>query len=309
MAIINLEKNVRIRTFRPPPGFDPLTASAQDLAQAGFPDRPTDPVLLARYRRFFNRTKGRFQYIEPTFRVDPSKSTHPNKGSRMGAGTETYDNWSGGVVYAPSGQSFKWVQGDWVVPNVYPTAQNQWQYCANWIGLDGDGSGDVCQAGMICSVFQSGNSVTRNIFPWHEWYPSSWVEITNLTVSPGDMISMLICTAQGAGSTTAMIFFGNHTSGISMSYQITAPSGTKLVGNSAEWIVETPYVNGALTDMPDYGEVFFSTCQAFLNDGSWLDGGTGNNINLVQNGTTLSTGALITPTIIECQYAGPSAIA
>jgi hypothetical protein len=302
MAIINLENNVKITTFSPPSGFDPLTASAADLEQAGFPSRPTDPTLLARYQRFFNRTKGKFQYIEPTFRVDPTKSTHANKGAAMGAGTETYDNWSGGVVYAPSGQSFKWVQGDWVVPNVYPPAQNKWYYCANWIGLDGDGSGDVCQAGMICSVFQSGTSITRSIYPWHEWFPSSWVEITNLTVNPGDLISMLICTPQGAGSTTATIYFGNQTSGVSTSYQITAPSGTKLAGNSAEWIVETPVVNGVLTQMPDYGEVFFSSCEGYLTNGSVVNGGTGNNINLAQSGTTVSTGTLITPTIIECQY-------
>jgi hypothetical protein len=308
MAIINLEKGVKIQTFSPRAGFDPLTASAQELAQAGCPPRPTDPVLLARYERFFNQTKGKLHYIEPTFRVDPTKSTHTNKGSKMGAGTETYDNWSGGVVYAPSGQSFRWVQGDWVVPNVYPSAQNQWQYCANWVGLDGDGSGDVCQAGMICAVYQSGNSLTRTIYPWHEWYPQSWVEITNLAISPGDLVTMLICTT-GVGATTATIYFGNHTSGAAMSYQITAPSGTTLVGNSAEWIVETPVVNGALTNMPDYGQVFFSTCEAYLTNGSVVNGGTGNNINLVQNNTTLSTGTLITPTIIECQYTGPSAIA
>ena len=149
MAIVNLEKDIKIRTFSPRRGFDPLTASAKDLEEAGFPPRPTDRALLARYERFFNRTKGKFQYIEPTFRVDPTKSTHPQPGSTTGAGgTESSNNWSGGVVYAPSGQSFTWVEGELVVPNVYPTAQNQWQYCASWIGLDGDGSGDVCQAGI-----------------------------------------------------------------------------------------------------------------------------------------------------------------
>jgi len=137
---------------------------------------------------------------------------------------------------------------------------------------------------MICSVFQSGTSITRNIFPWHEWYPSDWVEITNLNVNPGDLISMLICTPEGAGSTTAMIYFGNQTSGLATSYEITAPSGTKLVGNSAEWIVETPIVNGQLTQMPDYGEVFFSVCEGYLGNGSVVNGGTGNNINLVQSG-------------------------
>jgi hypothetical protein len=302
MAILNLDNNVKITTFTPPAGFDPLTASPEAAVQAGFPARPTDPILLQRYQRFFGRTKGKFQYIQPPFRVDPTKSTHTNKGA-SNAGTETYDNWSGGVVYAPKGQSFKWVQGDWTVPNVYPPSQNKWYYCANWIGLDGDGSGDVCQAGMICSVYQSGSSITRSIYPWHEWYPSSWVEITNLTINPGDLVTMLICTAQGAGSTSATIYFGNQTSGISTSYTITAPAGTKLAGNSAEWIVETPVVNGVLTQMPDYGEVFFSTCDAGLTNGTTVSGGTGNNINLVQGGATVSTGALITPNVIQCQYA------
>jgi hypothetical protein len=304
MAIINLENKVKITTSsRPPVGFNPLTASAADLVRFGFPARPSDPHLLERYQSVMNRIKGRFQYVEPTFRIDPTKSTHTNSGAR-GAGTETYDNWSGGVVYAPSGQSFKWVQGDWVVPDIYPPTQNQWYYCLNWIGLDGDGSGDVCQAGMVCAAYQSGSSIIRTIYPFHEWYPSSWVEITNLSINPGDLISMLICTQQGAGSTTATIYFANTTSGVSTSYTITAPSGTSLVGNSAEWVVETPMVNGVLTQMPDYGEVFFSTCEAYLTNNTSVNGGTGNNIILVQNNKTISTGTLITPTIILCQYTG-----
>jgi Peptidase A4 family len=304
MSVINLDKNVKIKTFSAAPELDPLTASAKSLAQAGLPPRPTDPHLLERYTRFFAQTKNKFHYIEPTFRVDPTKSTHPNRAAKNGAGTETSGNWSGGIVYAPSGQSFKWIEGDWVVPNVYPTAQNEWQYCVNWVGIDGDGSGDVCQAGLACAAYQSGSSITRTIYPWHEWYPSSWVEITNLPISPGDLVSVVICTAQGAGSTTATVYFGNHSSGASTSYQITAPSGTTLAGNSAEWVVETPTVGGSVTPMPDYGEVFFSVCEAGLTNGSVVDGGTGNNINLVQNGKTLSTGALITPTVVECQYAG-----
>jgi hypothetical protein len=304
MTVINVDKNVKITTFSPSPKLNPLTAAAKSLAQAGLPPRPKDPHLLERYQRFFTQTKDRFHYVAPTFRVDPTKSTHTNKGAKNGAGTETYDNWSGGVVYAPSGQSFKWVQGDWVVPNVYPTAQNVWQYCASWVGIDGDGSGDVCQAGMISAAYQSGGSIQRSIYPWHEWYPSSWVEITNLPIDAGDLVTVLICTAQGAGSTTATVYFGNHSSGASTSYQITAPSGTKLAGNSAEWIVETPVVNGSLSQMPDYGEVFFSVSEAGLTNNSVVNGGTGNNINLVQSGTTLSTGALITPTVVECQYAG-----
>lgn len=308
MAVIKLDGGATIKTFRVPRDFDPLTAPAERVVAAGFPARPSDPELLKRYERFFTRTKEKFHYIEPTFRIDPTRSTHPRKHvdnrAEGDGGTETSNNWSGGVVYAPSGQSFKWVQGDWVVPNVYAPTQNQWYYCVNWIGIDGDGSADVCQAGMVCAVYQSGTSITRTIYPWHEWYPSSWVEITNLPISPGDMISMLICTAQGAGSTTANIYFGNVTSGASTSYEITAPSGTTLAGNSAEWIVETPTVNGQPTQMPDYGEVFFSVCDAYLTNGSVVNGGTGNNINLNENGKTVSRGNLITPTVVQCVYSG-----
>ena len=182
---------------------------------------------------------------------------------------------------------------------MYAPTQNQAYYSVSWIGIDGDGSGDVCQAGMVCEVTNS----SRTINPWHEWFPSSWVNITNLTVLPGDMISMVIW-AGGAGSTSATISFANVSSGLATSYTITAPTGTKLVGNSAEWIVETPGINGQLAQMPDYGEVFFSNCQAGLTNGTTVNGGTGNNINLVQGGKTVSTGTLITPTIIQCQYAG-----
>jgi hypothetical protein len=157
---------------------------------------------------------------------------------------------------------------------------------------------------MACDVYQSGSSITHTITPWYEWYPLGQVNITNLPINPGDFVSVLICTPQGAGSTTAMIYFYNNSSGVSTSFTIIAPSGTKLVGNSAEWIVETPTVNGVLTQVPDYGEVFFSNCEAYLTSGSVVNGGTGNNINLVQNGKTLSTGTLVTPTIIECLYTG-----
>ena len=304
MATINLDKGATITTFAlPPSNFDPLTASPSDLARYGFPRRPDDPQLLARYQNVFTRLKGKITYIEPAFKVDTTKTTHIQP-AKTAAGTETSGNWSGGVVYAPKGQSFTWVQGEWVCPDVYAPTQNQPYYNVSWIGIDGDGSGDVCQAGMVCEV--TNNSCSIN--PWHEWFPSSWVNITNLTVRPGDMISMLICTA-GAGATSATISFANVSSGLVTSYTITAPSGTKLVGNSAEWIVETPGINGKLAQMPDYGEVFFSNCQAGLSNGTTVNGGTGNNINLVQGGTTVSTGTLITPTIIQCQYAGPQPVA
>lgn len=39
-----------------------------------------------------------------------------------------------------------------------------WYYCANWIGIDGDGSGDVCQMGIECNVYRSGTCSTRTTY-------------------------------------------------------------------------------------------------------------------------------------------------
>jgi hypothetical protein len=303
MPLITLNSGIKITTFRPPPGFNPLTESPEDVVKNGFPTRPEDPHHLERYKRVFRQLNGKFHYVEPTFRVN-SERRHGPRMRRPQDGSETSTNWSGGVVYAPSGQSFKWVEGDWVVPNVDAPTQNQWYYCASWVGIDGDQTPDVCQAGVECEVYHSGNTITRNIYPWWEWYPGPEVQITNLAVNPGDMITMLICSMTGANATTATTYFSNRTTGASTSFNFTAPSGTKLVGNCAEWIVEAPTVNGAQSAIADFGEVFFSVCEAFLTNGNTVNGSTGNNINLSAGGNVVSDGVLISPTVIQCLYNG-----
>jgi Peptidase A4 family len=309
MAQFKLSEGIEITTFEPPPpGFDPLTASAAMLRRHGFPPHLPEPRHQERYRKVWSQLKGKFHYIQPTFRVNSEKKHGPRKPLKT-EGTESSSNWSGAVVYAPAGTSFKWVQADWVVPNVDAPTQNQWYYCANWIGIDGDGSGDVCQAGVECDVFRSGGSISRNIYAWHEWYPDPEVQITNLSVNAGDMITVVLCTPQGAGtgggvgSTTATIYITNRTTGASMSYNFSAPGGTKLVGNSAEWIVEAPQINGAQSAIADYGQVFFDVCEGYPTKGAAVSGGTGNNINL-NSGGIVSQGYLVSPNVVECLYSG-----
>ena len=303
MARINLEGGAKITTFSPPPAnFNPLTASQTDLTRYGFPTRPDDPHHLARYQRVFGQLKSKFHYVEATLKVNPEKRHGPRSRAAQ-AGSESSTNWSGAVVFAPSGDSFKWVEGDWVVPNVDAPTQNQWYYSASWIGIDGDGSPDVCQAGVECEAYRSGTTISRNIYPWFEWFPLPETQITNLAVSPGDMVTMLICTA-GAGSTSASVFFSNRTTGASTSFTFDAPSGTELVGNCAEWIVEAPTVGGSQNALADYGEVFFSVCEAVSAKSVTVNGGSGDNINMTAGGVTVSDGNLITPTVVQCLYSG-----
>jgi hypothetical protein len=122
------------------------------------------------------------------------------------------------------------------------------------------------------------------------------------------MITALLCTS-GAGATSATGYFTNRTTGASTSFTFTAPSGTSLTGNCAEWIVEAPTVGGSQSAMADYGEVFFSVCEAVAydanNNPTTVSGGSGDNINMNSGaGTEVSAGNLITPAIIQCDYVG-----
>jgi hypothetical protein len=103
MAEITLSNGSRIRTFLPPPsGFDPLKATASQLAVHGFPPWPEDPALKDRFRHHFARVQGRMNIIVPTFSVRPSMRNH-SAGGPEGVAGQTI--WSGAVVYAGTGQS------------------------------------------------------------------------------------------------------------------------------------------------------------------------------------------------------------
>jgi hypothetical protein len=129
-------------------------------------------------------------------------------------------------------------------------------------------------------------------------------------VNAGDLVSPVVCTA-GAGATEATVLFANWTSGGATSFVIEAPAGTTLVGNCAEWVVERPLVNGAESMLADYGEVFFSGCDAGLYSGSGdlqvIGGGTQVHIDMIPPPLTtpLSAGILVAPEVVQCVYNGP----
>jgi len=301
MSTTKFPSGLQVSTFEPPPaGFEPLKSADAELIRHGFPRRPTeDPQAMQRYEAVLRRLQGKFHYIVPTFRRRDDIRHRPLE--RI-AGTEVYSNWSGAVQHAPKGRAFRWVQGDWTIPNVYPPTQGEWYYCSNWIGIDGDGSGDVCQAGVECDIFQLGPFTIRNIYAWWEWFPEVEIPVTNFPVQAGDEITCLICTS-GKGATTASVFLANRSSGAATSFAIQAPDGTQLDGNSAEWVVERPEVNGVLANLADYGSVFFFNADAY--DGqAVLDAGQGNNIDMTEGGSVVSEGILDTPTVVQCLYTG-----
>ena len=308
MRTIELPGGVTIRTFSPPPdGFDPVKADDTALLAYGYPSRPEDPAMLERWERVLSRP---IQLIQPAFRSMPYKRRRlPTATAGAAHGTEVTDIWSGAVVHAPAGDSFKWIEAEWTVPNAFPppgAVDGVWYSASTWIGIDGiDGSGDVLQAGCDSDVMTSGGTIQRQLNPWWEWFPAGSFWISNLPVAQGDTMDGLICV--NAGSTTsATIFLLNVTSGVGASFNATAPPGSSLAGNSAEWVVERLEIDTNTPELARYGDVYFDAAIAGTVAGTLVDAGSGNVIDMTDSGTTISTGEIETPTLVQVRYTGPA---
>jgi hypothetical protein len=79
----------------------------------------------------------------------------------------------------------------------------------------------------------------------------------------------------------------------------TAPAGTTLLGNCAEWIVEAPTVHHRQSLLADYGAVYFDNCTAATTRKTTLYGGLGRPITMVQDGNERSVPALENRTLIK----------
>jgi hypothetical protein len=292
-----------IHTFPlPPEAFDPLSASEEALARHGFPRRPdhrTMPEAAARWAAAFSRYS-RANHVAPEFR--PLETRHaPNQRTpgTFGHVNGTSKNWSGSVLFIGSGDTFLWIAGSWAVPHAYATkGAAGTEYSSAWLGIDGDRSGDVMQAGTATDSDGA-------CYAWFEWYPNFSIAISNFAVAPGDVIHLVLCAAS---TTRAWLSMGNITSGQYTSFAFQAPAGTALVGNCAEAIVERPTVGGSLAELPRYGDVFFDDTTAYSARGHAFDIGLGTPISMVaDDGVTV----ISAPTFeadtdsFKCSYTGP----
>ncbi len=296
--------SVEINTFQlPPEGFDPLAATAAELQKYGFPKRPDPqqmPQEAAKWVTAFRRYP-QLKHITPEFR--PLEYRH-DLNKRTEKGTEgqvnaTSENWSGSVLFIGAGDSFTWISGSWTVPHVYQSpAATGTEYSSAWLGLDGDGSGDVLQAGTETDS-------DGTCYAWFEWFPNGSIGVSNFPVTPGDVVSLVLCATN---STTASISIGNLTAEYYTNFSFSAPTGTSLVGNCAEAVVERPEINGQLAELPRYGEVFFDNTTATSANGVAYPIAAGTAMSMVADDgvTVISTPTFEgNPNGVKVSYTGP----
>ena len=229
----------------PPSGFDPLTASDDQLAAYGFPPRP-DKNAEGPYASWEKAMKASKHRIIPVLKV-----TNRYHGPNIAVGkvensSATSNNWSGIVdstsvtSYGPS--SVTDIGSEFVVPvaeQAYGVCTGGWDYSSSWVGIDGWNANapDVLQAGTDADAYCSGGVTTANYDAWIEWFPYTETVISGFPVSPGtDMFVRVWSTTSTAGHA----YLVNLNTNTAVTVAFSAPPGTNLVGNSAEWIVERP---------------------------------------------------------------------
>ena len=290
---------LQVSTFPDPPaGFDATQADEGTLDAYGFPRRPTEPKRLAHWTKAMRNA---LQLAHPVF-VRMSSQRH-NLCCRKAFHTpQSSLNWCGSVVDAPDGSLINMVEGQWTICDPFAAANDdKWYYCSTWVGIDGDGSPDVCQVGVECEATSSGG---RHIYPWFEWYPENEIKIANFAIAPGDFV---FCQISARSPSSAFVWLQNASSRLYTSFTMAAPPETALKGNCAEWIVERPEVGGVLTQLAQFGMVYFDYTGAGTSSGTFLLPGTppgcGRTINMTDdNNEVLAAGGALTAEVLRINY-------
>jgi hypothetical protein len=298
----------QITTFDlPPQGFDPSAATDSELSRYGFPRRPAHPRLRAAYERVLAGLRGNLTVVTPELEFHAEGI--PGRPTMLEF--DDNKNWCGAVVTAPKGDSFDWVLGEWIVPQVGVPTEGQTYYCASWVGIGGFKSESLCQAGLV-SVRSSLGGDTGDFFDlvaWVEWVPAGSILLPSLIFNPGDAITVVV-EPMGAASTAASVLFVNRTSSTVTTLSIGKPGGGQWRADSAEWIVERPdsgsIVAPSSTQLADFGTLVFDLADCVTHGGQAIGAGQGKTLNMLDDeGRLIAKATLPGPTTVQCDYVNP----
>jgi Peptidase A4 family len=247
--------------FTPPPtGFDPVLASDRELLAHGFPARPDRELQPDLYQHWTAMLSRPLTVVAPQFAAITDKR---HGGRRFCYANTVGTGWAGSsFVPAAGGDPVTFVRGQWTVPAVVPPARDHGlSSCATRVGIDGvgDDSTDILQTGTTQQITYGDSQVT---YAWFEWYPAGAHTISDLAVSPGDVMYAVICVYT---STEAAVYLGNLTTSTLVSFikDGSAEGGLSVTGASAEWILECPeYQNDDFAILTKFGDVYFDNCFA-----------------------------------------------
>jgi len=181
--------------------------------------------------------------------------------THFGFNTNTSSNWFGyqqGAI-EQGGKLFHAISGSWTVPTATQHTSGQAENSADWIGIGGGcvdancavGDQTLIQTGTEQDVSATGQA---SYDAWYEVIPAPELQITSMTVAPGDQMQASISQI-ATGADVWNLTIKDVTRNESFSTTLPYPSTM----DTAEWIEETPLEIGtnagfaALPNLTDPG--------------------------------------------------------
>jgi hypothetical protein len=197
---------------------------------------------------------------------------------------EQLNTWSGSIFksvnpeQSPPPVTFSFVSATWTQPSVVCTVPDA--EVSIWVGLDGDPTSTVEQAGTVAVCGTAAAPLYYKAF-WEMYAGANSIGGKPFIVSPGDFIQASVTYTNG----DYVLSVADLTSG--QSYSTTRTCDASVVCNraTAEWIVERP--GGGKYPLADFGTVKFANIGVKASSGDV----TGAEIDMVEKSTdaTLST--------------------
>ncbi len=277
---------------QPPPEFNPLRASDEELAAFGIAPRPPEtehPVLSALWREALSPPM-RLEAVQladltfdPSYRLTGLRKTVQAVKTALGPGQSRQTgstNWSGAYVVANRYRRFTAIGATWRVPT--PEAPKtagggltDGDYrVATWVGLDGNfrRSQSLPQAGTTQAVVVAGGAAAAPTYSvWFQWWVRDQlfppVTFDAVKYPVGAENRMVCILAVNSTSDAVYVLMANLSKlwTLPLLYIGDNPLGLSVEGSTAEWIVERPTdLNPPFPvfPLPDYGQVEFQSCAA-----------------------------------------------
>jgi hypothetical protein len=204
----------------PPAGFNPLTATARQLKEYGFPAKPSDATSLAEWTHVMSYAK----YYE--------KGTLTPTVNTISSDSDSSPNWAGYVIQSTpnNGTIYSQAWGDWTQP---PAVSGTRPAC--WVGVGGYTQPNfVVQAGAISNTTSMPGAVRAVEFAVEDYQPNGG-GVIQLVSSPvingGDELYAQVMYG-GATSTAFLLDFRTY------AYNIVSFATQYYSGLSAEYIYE-----------------------------------------------------------------------
>jgi hypothetical protein len=163
-------------------------------------------------------------------------------GPKLSVNTNTSDNWFGynlGTL-GDGDNLFSAITGNWTVPTATQHTSGQAEDSADWIGIGGGCVNSGCDASDE-TLIQTGteqdvsSTGATSYDAWYELVPAPELEISNMTIEPGDQMHASLTQLAGE-SNVWEITIEDVTRG--ETYSTTVPYSSTQ--DTAEWIEETP---------------------------------------------------------------------